>query len=185
MGKTDKAERLRDESRAELERLKGEAGKLKEMFQSEWNEVVEKSLKEQNETMNMNQTKDSIGKNGKFSSSERKEHPEESGNNYSNKLRSTVARAAWAVARDTGSIHVSMQRVQQYEEALATVKEAIGMNGSIQEVVERFQQTESQNYSLYNYVSELSSEQEQLTEEIRDIEEKIQRHRSYGIGNAS
>jgi len=46
MGKTDKAERLRDESRAELERLKGEAGKLKEMFQSEWNEVVEKSLKE-------------------------------------------------------------------------------------------------------------------------------------------
>jgi hypothetical protein len=34
-------------------------------------------------------------------------------------------------------------------------------------------------------VSELSSEQEQLTEEIRDIEEKIHRHRSYGIGNAS
>jgi hypothetical protein len=62
--------------------------------------------------MNMNQTKDSIGKNGKFSSSDRKEHAEESGNNYSNKLRSTVARAAWAVARDTGSIHVSMQRVQ-------------------------------------------------------------------------
>ena len=52
-------------------------------------------------------------------------------------------------------------------------------------MVERFQQTEAQNYSLYNYVSELSSEQEQLTEEIRDIEEKIHRHRSYGIGNAS
>jgi hypothetical protein len=34
-------------------------------------------------------------------------------------------------------------------------------------------------------VSELSSEQEQLTEEIRDIEEKIHRHRNYGIGNAS
>jgi len=133
MGKTDKAERMRDESRAELDRLKGEAGKLKEMFQSEWNEVVEKSLKEQNETVNMNQTKDSLtGKTGKFSSSDRKEHgAEETGNNYSNKLRSTVARAAWAVARDTGSIHVSMQRVQQYEEALATVKEAIGMNGSI------------------------------------------------------
>lgn len=159
MGKTDKAERMRDESRAELERLKGEAGKLKEMFQTEWNEVVEKSLKEQNETtLNMNQTKDSINKGGKYSSSDRKEHAEETGNNYSNKLRSTVARAAWAVARDTGSIHVSMQRVQQYEEALATVKEAIGMNGSIQEVVERFQQTEAQNYSLYNYVSELSSE---------------------------
>lgn len=140
MGKADKAERNRDESRAELDRLKGEAGKLKDMFQSEWNDVVEKSLKEQNETANatiagMNQTKDSIHKAGKYSSSDRKDshahlHGDE-GNNYANKLRSTVARAAWAVARDTGSIHVSMQRVQQYEEALATVKEAIGMNGSI------------------------------------------------------
>ena len=59
------------------------------------------------------------------------------------------------------------------------------MNGTLQEVVERFQQTEAQNYSLYNYVSELNTEQEQLVEEIRDIEEKIARHRSYGIGNAS
>ena len=33
-------------------------------------------------------------------------------NTYANKLRSTVARAAWSVARDTGSIHVSMQKVQ-------------------------------------------------------------------------
>ena len=34
-------------------------------------------------------------------------------------------------------------------------------------------------------MSELNAEQEQLGEEIRDIEEKIARHRSYGIGNAS
>ena len=120
MGKTDKAEKMRDDSRAELDRLKSEAGKLKEIFQSEWNEVVEKSLKDQNETTNnnngtagsMNQTKDSMFKVAKYSSSDRKENsaPEE-GNNYANKLRSTVARGAWAVARDTGSIHVSMQRV--------------------------------------------------------------------------
>jgi uncharacterized protein (DUF3084 family) len=65
------------------------------------------------------------------------------------------------------------------------VKEAIGMNASLQEVVERFQQTEAQNYSLYNYVSELNAESEQLTEEIQDLEDKIQRHKNYGIGNAS
>jgi len=76
MGKTDKAERMRDESRAELERLKGEASKLKEMFQAEWNDVVDKSLKEQNETTvnNMNSSKESINKGiGKFSSSDRQE----------------------------------------------------------------------------------------------------------------
>ena len=50
MAKTDRAEKARDESRVELDRLKGEAGKLKELFQNEWNDVVEKSLKEQNDT---------------------------------------------------------------------------------------------------------------------------------------
>jgi len=65
------------------------------------------------------------------------------------------------------------------------VKEAIGINASLQEVVERFQQTEAQNYSLYNYVSELNTESEQLSEEIQDINDKIQRHKNYGIGNAS
>jgi uncharacterized protein (DUF3084 family) len=92
---------------------------------------------------------------------------------------------AWSIARDTGYIHVSLAKVQQYEEALATVKEAIGMSGTLHEVVEKFQQTEAQNYSLYNYVSELNTESEQLTEEIRDLETKIARHKNYGIGNAS
>lgn len=51
--------------------------------------------------------------------------------------------------------------------------------------MERFQQTEAQNYSLYNYVSELNTESEQLAEEIKDLETKIHRHRSYGIGNST
>lgn len=58
-------------------------------------------------------------------------------------------------------------------------------SSSLEEVVERFQQTEAQNYSLYNYVSELNAESEQLTEEIHDLEGKIARHRSYGLGNAT
>ena len=131
MGKTDKAENMRDESRAELERLKAEASKLKEMFQSEWNEVVDKSLKEQNETINMNQIKDSNGNRGKFTSSDQEKNAEETENNFANRLRQTIARAAWAVAKDGGSIHVHLKHMHQYEEALATVKEAIGMNGSI------------------------------------------------------
>lgn len=59
------------------------------------------------------------------------------------------------------------------------------MNATLQDVVERFQQTEAQNYSLYHYVSELNAESEQLSEEIRDLEVKIQRHRNYGVGNAT
>jgi hypothetical protein len=101
---------------------------------------------DKNETIKLVTIKDettSITKSGKKdknqkNSSERKgeqtvkaNYQDNEANTYANKLRSTVARAAWSVARDTGSIHVSMQKVQQYEEALATVKEAIGMNGSL------------------------------------------------------
>jgi len=50
MAKTDKAEKARDESRTDLEKLKIESSKLKDLFQNEWNDVVEKSLKEQNDT---------------------------------------------------------------------------------------------------------------------------------------
>jgi uncharacterized coiled-coil DUF342 family protein len=50
MAKTDKAEKARDESRTDLEKLKFESSKLKDLFQNEWNDVVEKSLKEQNDT---------------------------------------------------------------------------------------------------------------------------------------
>jgi hypothetical protein len=38
---------------------------------------------------------------------------------------------AWGIARDYGKIHITLQKVQQYEEALATVREAIGINASI------------------------------------------------------
>jgi len=133
MAKTDKAEKARDESRTELDKLKVESSKLKELFQNEWNEVVEKSLKEQNETTFSLGEKDkaaeaikvvaikeetttSITKSGKKdknakNSSERKgdttnkapgHHVDPEANTYANKLRSTTARAAWAVARDTG-----------------------------------------------------------------------------------
>ena len=59
------------------------------------------------------------------------------------------------------------------------------MNAGIQEVVERFEQTQQKNQALYEYVSELNSEAEHLAEEIKDIEEKIERHKVYGVGNAS
>lgn len=194
MSKTDKAEKARDEARADLDRAQQEASRLKDLFSKEWNEVVERSLQEQNDV-----TLDGGATSGKppgtqesmktrtLASADKKErsHHETAGDSYAAKLRSMVARAAWSIARDTGYIHVSLQKVQQYEEALATVKEAIGMNATLQDVVERFQQTEAQNYSLYQYVSELNAESEQLTEEIRDLEVKIQRHRSYGMGNAT
>lgn len=177
MSRADKAQGARDELRAQLEQTQADFDKIKEHYSQEWNEVVEKSLMLQNQG-----TDEHTRHSGTQASTHREDR---TGPTHAEKLRSTVARAAWGIARDTGYIHVGLQKVQQYEEALATIKEAIGQNITLNEIVERFQQTESQNFSLYNYVSELNTESEQLGEEIRDLEGKIDRHRNYGIGNAS
>ena len=141
MAKTDKADKAKEEARQELEKAKIEAAKLKDIFASEWNEVVERSLKDQNDvTINQSQ-------HVRMKSADKKERNQQilsrEGESYGQKLRSQVAKMAWSIARDTGYIHVSLAKTQQYEEALATVKEAIGMSGTLHEVVEKFQQTEA------------------------------------------
>ena len=71
-------------------------------------------MKDQLETTVNASTKEELQKQPakqKTSSDRKDKGTDEAANNYANKLRSTVARAAWAVARDTGSIHVSMQKV--------------------------------------------------------------------------
>ena len=153
MQKTEKAEKARDEAKFEVEKMKDDLSRLKELFQQEWKEVVEKNLKEQNDVTlasimppGTSETMMRTAGTHMRAGSARNMHDQShhgGHTDYATKLRSIVARAAWSIARDTGYIHVSLQKVQQYEEALATVKEAIGMNASLQEVVERFQQTEA------------------------------------------
>jgi ubiquinone biosynthesis protein Coq4 len=56
MAKTEKADKAKEEARQELEKAKIEAAKMKDIFASEWNEVVERSLKDQNDvTINQSQ----------------------------------------------------------------------------------------------------------------------------------
>jgi phage shock protein A len=73
--------------------------------------------------MMQNQTGELTRQSGTQISTHREDR---TGPTHAEKLRSQVARAAWSIARDTGFIHVGLQKVQQYEEALATIKEAIG-----------------------------------------------------------
>ena len=116
MQKTEKAEKARDDTKMELEKARVEAAKMKELFAAEWSEVVERSLKEQNETIPSAPGTQESGKQGrKLGSAEKSgnshHHENDQANSYANKLRSIVARAAWNIARDTGYIHVSLAKV--------------------------------------------------------------------------
>jgi hypothetical protein len=105
MAKCEKAEKSRDETKAELDKLKNESQKMRDMFTTEWNEVVEKSLKDQNDTSINAQAlelEQKLAKSKTMSSEKKERGNEEGGSRYAQKLRGTVARSAWAVARDTG-----------------------------------------------------------------------------------
>merc|ERR1719181_2123536 len=69
------------------------------------------------------------------------------------KLKKKVNKGAWGLAKDKVEIQVSMERVQNFEEAFNKIKAATGIN-DIEELVRTFIKNEDQNFSLFNYVNE-------------------------------
>jgi coiled-coil domain-containing protein 63/114 len=75
-----------------------------------------------------------------------------------------------------------MAKVQQYEEAFNSIKQATQLN-DIDELVEEFQKAEDHNFSLYEYVKELTGELDQLEDDIKRIKDDIDKYRGHGVNN--
>jgi predicted nucleic acid-binding Zn-ribbon protein len=88
----------------------------------------------------------------------------------------------WGIARDTANIHLSMAKVQQYEEAFNSIKAATQLN-DIDELVNEFVKAEQHNYSLFTYVKDLTAEMDELEEEIKKIREEIDKYKGQGVNN--
>lgn len=56
--------------------------------------------------------------------------------------------------------------VQTYEEAFAKIKAAVGIEDTTR-LVDKFIETEDNNFALFNYVNELSNEMEKVSEQVR------------------
>merc|ERR1719181_1977704 len=82
------------------------------------------------------------------------------------KLKKKVNKGAWGLAKDKVDVQVSMERVQNFEEAFNKIKAATGIS-DIEELVRTFIKNEDQNFSLFNYVSEQTNEVEKLEEQIQ------------------
>jgi coiled-coil domain-containing protein 63/114 len=50
-------------------------------------------------------------------------------------------------------------------------------------LVNEFVKAEEHNYSLYNYVKDLTTEMDELEEEIKKIREEIDKYRGHGVNN--
>jgi chromosome segregation ATPase len=132
----------RDKAQAEMVALKQQADKEQTKFEVEWSQLgqlIEKDRK----------MKDFI------KSKERERSSNKSGDpalEEEQKLRKRVTKGAWGIAKDKANIHLSMEKVQSYEEAFAKIQKATKIT-DIDELVQTFIHAEDTNFSLFNYVT--------------------------------
>jgi len=91
------------------------------------------------------------------------------------KLKKKVNKGAWGIAKEKVDAQVSVERVQNFEEAFLKIKAATGI-ADIEELVRTFIKNEDQNFSLFNYVNEQTNEIEKLEEHIQQLKEEEQKY---------
>merc|ERR1719284_401686 len=91
------------------------------------------------------------------------------------KLKKKLSRGAWGIAKEKVDMQVSMERVQNFEEAFNKIKAATGIS-DIEELVRTFIKNEDQNFSLFNYVNEQTNDIEKLEEQIQQLKEEEQKY---------
>jgi hypothetical protein len=82
-----------------------------------------------------------------------------------------VNKGAWGIAKEKVDVQVSVERVQNFEEAFLKIKAATGIT-DIEELVRTFIKNEDQNFSLFNYVNEQTNEIEKTEELIQQLLEE-------------
>ncbi|CAG9325784.1 unnamed protein product [Blepharisma stoltei] len=82
--------------------------------------------------------------------------------------------------KDRENIREAVKKVEQYEEAFKKIEEATGLS-DIDQIVRTFVEAEKHNYSLYNYVNELSNDIERLEKQIAQIKAEIESYKGKGI----
>lgn len=84
------------------------------------------------------------------------------------------------IIKDKELIKESMRMVEKYEEAFKKIEQATGIT-DVDTLVSTFIEAEQQNYSLFNYVNELTNEIEKLESQIAGIKQDIEEYKGQGI----
>lgn len=177
--------------------LKKDAEKEQEEFEKEWNKLgklieKDKQVKDFIKTQEETKAQQTLAgqthsvsvageKNQETKIMQRQDNLNEL-TNTEKSLKKQVAQAGWSIARDTANIHLSMAKVQQYEEAFNSIKAATHLN-DIDELVEEFTKANDHNFSLANYVRDLGQEMDELEDDIKKIREEIDKYRGHGVNN--
>merc|ERR1719387_1139033 len=89
------------------------------------------------------------------------------------RLKKKVTKSAWGIAKDKATMSLNMEKVQTYEQLFAKIQAATGIS-DIDDLVEKFIDAEDENFSLFNYNNELSSDIEKLEQQIADYRQEYE-----------
>jgi len=153
----------RDQAQAQMASLKQQADKEHQEFEREWKELgrlIENDKKMKEFMRQKERTRLVEEKKGR--------EAEELA-----RVTKKVNKTAWNVAKDKANVHLSLEKLQSYEEAFAKMQAATGIS-DIDELVENFIAAEDQNFSLFTYANELSGEIEQHETDIADLKANLE-----------
>jgi len=160
----------RDRAQSEMVQLKTQADREQTKFEVEWSQLgqlieEDRKLKE----FQKNKDREKITMNRTDPSMEEED-----------KLRKKVNKGSWSIAKDKADIHLSMEKVQSYEEAFAKIQKATKIT-DIDELVQTFINAEDNNFKLFNYVNDLANKIEKLEEEIGSVTNDIKKYEGHGV----
>ncbi|TMW56152.1 hypothetical protein Poli38472_008800 [Pythium oligandrum] len=90
-------------------------------------------------------------------------------------MKKKLQKGTWGVAKEKVHVQVSIERVQNFEEAFLKLKAATQID-DLEQLVTSFIKKEDQNFSLFNYVNEQSNEIEKLEELIAELREEEKKY---------
>jgi len=160
----------RDQAQQEMQALKKQLEEEQAAFEEEWKDLGR--IIEADRARKASRTKqvEEIGQRGEMSVEE------EAG------MKKKLIKGTWAIARDKASMHVQAEKVQTYEEAFARIMDATNIH-SIDELVDTFINAEDKNFTLFNFVNELTSEIEKLEEQIGEIKSEVDKYRGQDVNS--
>lgn len=165
----EQAYKSRETAKKEMKMLKGTAQKEQEEFQVEWNKLGEliEDDKQNKDFINLQQNaKDEQRKQRQKDNVETLEEKEQ-------KLKEKRNETTRQLTKETGSTQANLSKVEDYEDAFKSIKQATSIE-DINDLVKEFEEAETNNFSLLRYVESLSTEIKELEDETQAVRSEIQ-----------
>eukprot|EP01029_Cantina_marsupialis_P011830 TRINITY_DN2632_c0_g1_i2.p1 TRINITY_DN2632_c0_g1~~TRINITY_DN2632_c0_g1_i2.p1 ORF type:complete len:555 (-),score=181.17 TRINITY_DN2632_c0_g1_i2:148-1812(-) len=173
VAKSEEVFRLRDEANEEMSKLKEQASKEQEDFEAEWRDL-DKLIE------NDRQMKDLLRR--QILKHAPKEKRGKLALEDEQKLKRKLAKGAWLIGKDKAQMQISQEKIASYEEAFTKIQQATGIE-DLDEVVNRFIESEDKNYSLFNYVNQLARDIERLEAQVVTVRGEIDKYKGQGVNS--